>query len=440
MRKTVKRVLVPGMLAISMFSVTACSTPKETASGGSENTAVSSAPVSAGDAAKPVKLRIDWWGAQTRHDLTLKVLDLYTKQHPNVTFEPEYSGWDGYWDKLATEVAAKNAPDIYQMDPAYLNQYVTNNQLAELKNTNTSNMEPSLLNTGKVNDRLYAIPLGKNINGMAYNKVLVNKLGITAPHNDWTWDEYFQFGRDAKAKLGKDSYALLDSTTNIEMADMYQISQGKGSMILDNGKFNLDKDSFIKFQTTYAQLRKEGVVPPPEVSVTNQDLDPQNDLMVKNKVLIRQLYAAQSTALDSMSPGSYAMVTVPKEKQKGGWLTPSMYWSISSNSPNKTEAEKFVDWFINSNEAGDILGTSRGVPVSSKVLDHVSPSFSAADKMGVDLLTKGAQDAPPFPFTPEKWSGWRAKDYVTATEKLMFGKSTPEQAYNELVEMSKQYQ
>jgi len=64
---------------------------------------------------EPVKLRIMWWGAQERHDATLKALEKYSELNPHITFEPEYSGWDGYWDKLsgaffaATCVAAEPA-------------------------------------------------------------------------------------------------------------------------------------------------------------------------------------------------------------------------------------------------------------------------------------------------------------------------------------------
>ncbi|MNB80104.1 putative ABC transporter substrate-binding protein YesO [compost metagenome] len=74
------------------------------------------AAATAAPSSEPVKLRIMWWGSQPRHEATLAALDLYTKNNPNVTFEPEYSGMDGYLDKLSTRAAAKNAPDIVQLD------------------------------------------------------------------------------------------------------------------------------------------------------------------------------------------------------------------------------------------------------------------------------------------------------------------------------------
>ena len=45
-------------------------------------------PAVASDSKDPVKLRIAWWGGQSRHDYTLKVIEMYESQNPHVTIEP----------------------------------------------------------------------------------------------------------------------------------------------------------------------------------------------------------------------------------------------------------------------------------------------------------------------------------------------------------------
>ena len=431
-------------IGLTVFAA-ACGSQNGGSGGKSSNSPSSSSPgsseaVSKVGEEKNIKLRINWWGSQTRHDTTIRALDMYTELNPHITFEPEYSGFDAYWDKLATVAAARNAPDIIQMDITYLKQYVDNGQLLEITNVDTSSIDPGLLETGMLNGKLYALPLGNNVKGFAYNKVIVDKIGIKAPFDGWTWDDYFQFGRDAKAKLGADVYPLVDSTNSHGVYNQYQVSQGKGDIVSSDGDFNLDRDTFLQFQNTLLELRKEGVVPPAEVSITHKKFDPLNDLMAKGVILIQDIYAAQATSVDSMNPGNYALVTVPEGIQKGGWITPSMFWSISVNSPYAEQGLKFIDWFVNDVEAGSILGTSRGIPVSSKVLNELLPGMGDADKMALDLLAVGSVDAPIIPTNPGHWSGWIDKDYVTVTEKLMFGKITPEQAYDELVKLAKQYQ
>ena len=80
----------------------------------------------------PVTITFTWWGGQSRHDYTQQLLDLYTEQNPHVTFEAVPSGWDGYFDKLATNAATASMPDIVQMDYMYIATYAANGTLADM--------------------------------------------------------------------------------------------------------------------------------------------------------------------------------------------------------------------------------------------------------------------------------------------------------------------
>lgn len=113
-------------LSLLLFA-TACS-------GGATDTSSSSGEASGseGDSSGKIELRMTWWGSQTRHDLTTKVIQLFEEKHPGITIKPEYSGWDGYFDKLTTQVAGSNAPDIIQMDYAFLTDFARRGALLDL--------------------------------------------------------------------------------------------------------------------------------------------------------------------------------------------------------------------------------------------------------------------------------------------------------------------
>src|SRR5436309_2296908 len=58
-----------------------------------------------------VELRFAWWGNAARAELTNTAIKAFEAENPNITVKPEYGDIGGYFDKLATQVAANDAPD-----------------------------------------------------------------------------------------------------------------------------------------------------------------------------------------------------------------------------------------------------------------------------------------------------------------------------------------
>lgn len=78
-------------------------------------------------------MRAVWWGNAQRTATTEEALAAFTTAHPGTTVASEPTEWGGYWDKLATQLAAHDAPDLVQMDEKYLLEYVQRGALASLK-------------------------------------------------------------------------------------------------------------------------------------------------------------------------------------------------------------------------------------------------------------------------------------------------------------------
>src|SRR5262245_21320707 len=82
--------------------------------------------------AEPVQLEVTGWGGPARAEITQKVLDLYTQKHPNVTFTTQWQGYSGYYDKVNTSAAGRNAADIIQIDNRVLREYASKGLISEL--------------------------------------------------------------------------------------------------------------------------------------------------------------------------------------------------------------------------------------------------------------------------------------------------------------------
>lgn len=433
-----KRSLTVLVATALMGSLAACGGGGDTKNT-SEPTSTTAATTVASN--EPVKLRIMWWGAQERHEATLAALDLYTKNNPNVTFEPEYSGMDGYLDKLSTQAAANNAPDIIQLDPGWTPDWAARNQLAELTpEVDVSKIDAKLLAGGQSDGKQYAVPLGSVAFGMIYDKAAMDKLGIANPANGWSWDDFFALAKESKAKLPSGQYFTKDYAGDYFAYSAFQYSKGKGTVITEDGKFNIDQATFLEWTTNFEELRNAEIVPPADVNSSDKEFDPQMDLMAAGKILLRLSFSNNYGSWDSLKPGAYALVTMPRATESGGWLKPSMYLAVSAGSKKIDEAKKFINWFVNDPEAGKILKTSRGLPVNKDNATALESSMSDIDKVGMALLRATEKDGQTWTAGAGGWTNYIDKDWPYVRDQLSFKKITPQQAFDQLKEASSAYE
>lgn len=204
------------MLTLAMvFALAACGeqagepsnsqTPNDSqAPSNSQTPGDSQQPAGDGD----VTIRITWWGGESRHTYTQQLLDLYTQSHPNVHFEASPSGWDGYFDKLSTQAASGGMPDIIQMDYLYITTYVNNGTLADLTPyiqsgaIDTSNIDDSMVNSGKIGDIQAGFPLSSSLLAVGYNPSVLAQAGVETPTSDWTWEDWISINQQIKDKTG----------------------------------------------------------------------------------------------------------------------------------------------------------------------------------------------------------------------------------------------
>ena len=436
-----KRFNVPSLLALALaflLVLAACGGGggKESEGSGAPQTGGndgSAAASSSGDSGAPIQLGIMWWGPDERHKATLAALDVYTKQHPNVTFKPEYMAWDAYWQKLPTLAASKTVPDVLQMDAAYIRDYVARGVMEDLSDLDLSGIVPDkVLENVKIDGKLYGVPLSHNAQGLAYNKADLEAAGIPLPKQGWTWEEYFQWARDAKKKLPKDKYPIGDGANAWDWYQLYQASQGKGAIMSDDGKtFHLDRDLFLKFQNELSALRQEGVVPPPDLSLSFLENDPQADPMASGKVMTRGATVGSVSALELLMPGKVGVVNVPVGPAGGGWAQSTIFLGVSANSKNKDEAKRFVKWFVSDPEAGKTLGLTRGIPINEAIYKELEPNLEQKDKLGKELADVASEKAMPFYTAAAGYTEW-TDFYKSTMEAVMFGKKTVEDAYDEI--------
>lgn len=390
------------------------------------------------DSVKQITLRVSWWGGQDRADRTLKAIAIFEEENPNIKISAEFLGWDGYWEKMATEAAGKNLPDVMQTDDAYIPDYIQRDLLSDMSPyvksgaINLNDVDNSYVAAGMFGDSLYALNLGANAVSIAYDPAMFEKAGVAELQDGYTWDEYADAARKIQEKLGKDVYGM-PLSNGVDEFKQYLMERGTSLYNEEGTKLGYDDDQLmVDWFTYWNKLREDKVVPPPEMTANLSALEDQ--LIVHGKSPILHLHSNQIVAVTTSAGHPLKLMPYPSYPggEKPQYLKPSQYFSITSTSEHKDEAAKFIDFITNSLKGNEALGGERGVPISSKVREHLKPTLSEAAKVSFEYIDYVGKSYPPLTNKdPVAASEINEVLFKNISEKVNYVQITPEEAAKE---------
>lgn len=435
MKKTGKYLIALGMAALMGALVTGCG--NSSADANPPSVSGSETPSESSD--EPVTLKITWWGGQSRHDYTQKLLDMYTESHPNVRFEAMPAGWDGYFDKLATQAASGSMPDIVQMDYLYISTYAKNNSLADLQpyiddgTIDVSGIDENLLNSGKIDGKMNGLVLSSSYASMGYNPEVLSAAGVEEPDESWTWDDFSKMCKDVKSssdKYGAMAYGVVDDTNLFK----YWVRQYGTDLFAEDNKSlgYADDQVYVDYLNFWNGLIEEGAVPNPDEHAQILALGQEAGPVVTGDGAFIFEWNNYASKMETINP-NLKMITPPVKdgsENNGLWMKPGMFFSVAETSSVKKEAAEFIDWFINSEEANDVIMAERGTPVSAEVRKYMADSGKlsaqqAAMFEAVDAAQKlcGVTPAPDPVGISEVNEAFKNSAY-----EVFYGQTTPEEA------------
>ena len=367
------------------------------------------AAAASGDSGKTV-LNVLWWGSQTRHELTTAMLEKFEELNPDIDVVMDYSDWDGYWTKLPAQVAGGQTPDVFQMDYAYLAQYVENGVLADLTpyiedgSLDMSNVEQSIIDSGSVDGKTYAISTGTNAPVMLYRKDLTDELGIEVPMNP-TLTEYMDIAKQVYEATGlRDTFITGCTAANL---NFYLRNYGMNFYNDAGDGLGFDDPQYLvdMWQLALdAQNEGWGMKPGEETAAT------AFDSMVTD-AWSRQQNSNELQAYRDATGMDISMVMIPTTEDAttpNSYLKPAMYWCVGADSDVKDAAIRFIDFFTNNEACYDIVGIERAVPISSAMREYVAPTLDEVGQEVVEFIDYVSQ--------PDKASPIMNPDPAAATE------------------------
>jgi multiple sugar transport system substrate-binding protein len=364
-------------------------------------------PAAKGAAQQPVELRLAWWGSQDRHDRTIKVIELFQKKYPHIKITYEFAAFNDYWTKMTTQAAGGGLPDVMQQDYAYISEWNSRGLLKPLDDyvkdgtLNFGDVSEDFLKGGRINDKLIAVNLGSNSQNWVLDVDAFKKAGVELPADNWTWADFEKTTLALHQKLGIWGHGA--ALTDNQLWKSLYLSLGEWSYSADGTTVGYKDDKpLVDHLNMTLRLQKAGAIPTRAEEIANYEGKSVEQLpMVTSKAAMEYFWSNQITAVWKAAGDNRTFKLVPLPRPAGGksanYIKPSQFFSVTSQAKHPKEAAMFIDFFTNDLEANDILAAERGVPISSKVRDHLKPKLGKAQQEMFDYVARVSKDAQPIP-------------------------------------------
>lgn len=335
-------------------------------------------------------LSIMWWGSDTRHEKTIKVIEMY-EELTGIDISYEYMDGTTYWTSFQAKMAANDLPDVFQMGNNWLTYYDTIhplNEYIENGTIDTSNISDAMLATtiNQANGDVTGISNGTNARCFAYNPAIFDEAGVPYPTDNWTWDDFASACRKITEVTGNPAITTIEWET-ITYSAVTQWKEGYNFFAMDGSDFAFEGDTepITYIMTLLTDLMEEGCIG--DWGIQNEiGGNIEADWIAYGDAGIIMLSSNQFSALSKVAAESgieLELATFPRVKadgQSGMVVRSSQEMSIYSGSDKKDIAANFLDFWVNNVEANKILNCERGVSISSEVLNTLQADSGLTDE------------------------------------------------------------
>jgi oligogalacturonide transport system substrate-binding protein len=329
----------------------------------------------------PTVLRFAWWGGAGRHEATLKAIALFEQKNPGLKIKAEYMGFNGYLERLTTQIAGGSEPDVMQINWAWLAMFSKRgNGFTDLDKyrdvLGLDQFSDEDVNSGRVAGKLNALPTSYTARVFLWNKASFDRAGLALPK---TWDELFAAGPIFKAKLGDQAYPLDGELYDMILLSQAYVQQKYGTPYVDPAepRVAMSPQAALEWVQTYRRFIDQHVATPLPLRASlggaEKPTEQQQDWVVGNWAgnftwdSAIPLRAATLNKQQNLVLGEFP--TLPGATVSGMFGRPTVMLAMGRNCKQPELAARFVSFMLTDPEAARILGKTRGVPAARSQLD-----------------------------------------------------------------------
>ncbi|SEN51014.1 carbohydrate ABC transporter substrate-binding protein, CUT1 family (TC 3.A.1.1.-) [Amphibacillus marinus] len=420
------------LILVSLFLLTACN------GGDSENGNADN-----GGQAGETTIRVAWWGNQERHDMTLEAIELFNDIYPDINVQPEYTGWDGYWERLNTQAAGSNLPDVIAMDNSYLNEYNSNELLIDLApliddgTINLSDVDDVYQEINHDGDRVLAVASGANALSLVYNTEMLEEYGYNLEPG-YTYDDLYEMNLAIKEAIEEDGGEFFGydfANAEYELFNNYARQNGMTLYNEAGDGLGFAEETLVEYFNWVHQMVADEAAPPHDIMMSY--IEGGNSMLQEGTAVTQTAASNQLIGLSQGTQFELDLTILPAlDGVHANYIRPSMSFAITNHSAEQEAAAKFIDFITNNLEANEILQAERGVPISQAVRDHLVEIVSEPVQKTfafLEVVAEYTQDSDPL--SPPGETEVRGA-FIRIVESLKYGQVTPEEAASQFIQQA----
>ena len=373
-------------------------------------------------------IQFAWWGNDERDRRTRDAIAAFQASTKGVKVRPQVTNWDGYWDKMATQTAGGNPPDLIQMDYAYITEYAKRNTLLALdefipEKLGIADFDEHSLNSGKVDGKLYGATMGINSVALFYNKTTLQKSGLEMPDDTMTWSQFADLAKQVAAK-NPGNFGTPNGLLSDVPFECWLRQRGK-SFFTEKGELGFEPADFVEWMTYWDELSKAKAAIPAEVETASSG-DVSDAPILTGKAAFAFMWSNQLTALTAATKDEIGIHMFPQgdapDSRPGQFYKASMLLSISAKTDGRDTALELANALLTEPEIAGKLGFERGVPPSPKVRDALVAKATPAERATAEYI-QGIEDKIGDPQAPPPQKAAEVEQaFAFSVEQAAFGK------------------
>lgn len=345
-----------------------------------------------------VEIRFPWWGNVARHDRYNAMMDLFEEKHPHIRVIREPISFDDYWDRMATQTAGGNPPDVLMFTRGQLSEYVSRGAVLPLDEyiesgiIDMSDYSETAQNIGLYQGSIYMVTKGMSAPATFVNTDLLERKGIRLPDNNMTWDEFHDYLYEIAPLLGetedgKQIYPISDPTASELAISSYMRQRGFELFTEDGSALAFGKEDLKEWISYWDTLREDGIVPPAEIWAEEGGEEWEQGPIATNRIAMEFGRASNNLInLQQVVEDNIDLIRLPANPDgvEYGEIVTGANIGISAHSKHPEAVAELINFWLNDMEFNQIYNNDHGItgnerllaewdlpPTTRKVADHL---------------------------------------------------------------------